>query len=195
METPPQPTQPETPHCVIPIHKPKLREYAFFFISGMVVSIPFAVFFLSLYPVESALSAAILIIVIAPLVEELAKVFPLFYRHGETERSIVTLGLLLGLGFGIVEFFQYVLVLGVPPFARLPGIIFHSASAIIASYGIAVKKPLPFYLIAVGLHLANNFLAVFGGFFSYFTALLVLITTYLLAWRYWHRARKDVIVS
>ena len=194
METP-QLAESEVPQCVIPIHKPKLREYAFFFISGMVVSIPFAVFFQSLYPVESALSATILIVVIAPVVEELAKVFPLFYRHGETERSIVTLGLLLGLGFGIVEFFQYVFIVGAPPLARLPSIIFHSSSAIIAAYGIAIKKPLPFYLVAVGLHFANNFLAVYGGLFSYFTALLILLSTYLLAWRYWNLSRKDVIVS
>ena len=32
--------------------------------------------------------------VLAPFIEELAKVFPLFYRHGETQRSLVTLGLL-----------------------------------------------------------------------------------------------------
>ena len=50
---------------------------------------------------------------IAPFIEELAKVFPLFYRHGETERSIVMLGILIGLGFGITEFVLYVAVLGV----------------------------------------------------------------------------------
>lgn len=195
METMQQPPESEAPQCIIPIHKPTLREYAFFFISGMVVSVPFAVFFQSLYPVGSALSATILIVVIAPLVEELAKVFPLFYRHGETERTIVTLGLLLGLGFGIVEFFQYVFVVGAPPLARLPGIIFHSSSAVIASYGIAVKKPVPSYLVAVGLHFSNNFLSVYRGFFSYFIALLVLLSTYLLAWRYWNLSRKNVIVN
>ena len=109
MENPPAASEP--PHCIIPIHKPKRREYLFFFISGIVVSIPFAVFFESLYPTSSVLSSAILIVVLAPIIEELAKVFPLFYRHGETERSIVTLGLLLGLGFGIAEFTQYVFCL------------------------------------------------------------------------------------
>jgi RsiW-degrading membrane proteinase PrsW (M82 family) len=88
------------------------------------VSIPFAVFFESLYPTSSVLSTAILVIVIAPFIEELAKVFPLFYRHGETERSIVTLGLLLGLGFGIAEFTQYVVLLGVPRWRGFRGLFF-----------------------------------------------------------------------
>jgi RsiW-degrading membrane proteinase PrsW (M82 family) len=193
MENPP-PTATEPPHCIIPLHKPKRREYLFFFISGIVVSIPFAVFFESLYPSSSALATSILIIVLAPLIEELAKVFPLFYRHGETERSIVTLGLLLGLGFGIAEFTQYVVLLGVPPLARVPGIVFHASSAAITAYGVAKKKPLRFYLIAVGLHFANNFLAVLSDLTSLLVGWLVLVVTYYLAWIYWHRARKDVMV-
>ena len=96
--------------CVIPIHKPSNRELAFFFASGILVSIPFAAFFESLFP--AGLSAAFLIVVLAPFIEELAKVFPLFYRHGETERSIVTLGILMGLGFGIAEFSEYVFLIG-----------------------------------------------------------------------------------
>jgi len=55
--------------------------------------------------VPTAFSVALLIVILAPFIEELAKVFPLFYRHGETERSLVTLGLLIGLGFGVAEFF------------------------------------------------------------------------------------------
>jgi len=177
---------------VIPIHKPKTREYIFFFVSGMVISIPFAAFFESLYP--TALSTVFLVIVIAPFVEELAKVFPLFYRHGETERSLVTLGLLIGLGFGIIELVEYVVVGGVPFVIRLPGLIFHSSSATITAYGVAKKNPLPYYLIAVALHMANNFFALQADVFSFFVELLVLIIVYLLAWRYWHMARNDVVV-
>ena len=140
------------------------------------------------------LSAAILIVVLAPFIEELAKVFPLFYRHGETQRSLVTLGLLIGLGFGIAEFVQYVAFVGVSPVARIPGIIFHASSTVITAYGVAKKNPLPYYLIAVGLHVANNFFAIVGDFLSVLIALLVLITTYMLAWRYWHKAKPDVIV-
>ncbi|MFA7397279.1 MAG: hypothetical protein WC046_02215 [Candidatus Bathyarchaeia archaeon] len=187
-------TKRETKQCIIPIHKPNLREYAFFFVSGIVVSIPFAAFFESIYPTETAFATIILIVVLAPIIEELAKIFPLFYRHGETQRSIVTLGLLLGLGFGIAEFFQYVVFVGVPPIARVPGIIFHASSSIVVAYGIAKKNPIPYYLIAVALHSANNFLAVTGGFYGLLLALLVLISTYWLAWRYWRRARPDVIV-
>jgi RsiW-degrading membrane proteinase PrsW (M82 family) len=189
MENPPPS---EAPRCVIPLHKPSRREYIFFFASGIVVSVPFASLFETLYPTE--FSVAFLIIVIAPFIEELAKVFPLFYRHGETERSLVTLGLFIGLGFGIAELVEYVAIGGVPIIVRLPGIIFHASSATITAYGVAKKNPLPYYLIAVGLHVANNFFALTGDIFSVFAELLILIVVYLLAWRYWHMARKDVIV-
>ena len=42
---------PEQRQCVIPIHKPKRREYIFFFASGILVSIPFASFFEGLYSI------------------------------------------------------------------------------------------------------------------------------------------------
>ncbi len=186
METPPP------PQCVIPLHKPSWKELAFFFASGILFSLPFAVFFESLYP--TAASTALLIVILAPFIEELAKVFPLFYRHGETERSLVTLGLLIGLGFGIAEFFEYVVLIGVPPIVRFPGIIFHASSATITAYGIAKKNPLPYYMLAVVLHVGNNFFAVAADFFSLFAELLILIMVYLLAWRYYHMASKEVIV-
>src|SRR5512144_1602018 len=113
METEPLPP----PQCVIPIHKPKFRELAFFFASGILVSIPFAFFFSQFY---TLLPEALAIVFLAPFIEELAKVFPLFYRHGETERTYVVLGILIGLGFGISEFVLYVGFLGVPFFARIP---------------------------------------------------------------------------
>jgi RsiW-degrading membrane proteinase PrsW (M82 family) len=182
----------EKKQCVIPIHKPKLREYIFFFASGIIVSIPFAVFYEGLFP--TAVSAVVLIVIGAPFIEELAKVFPLFYRHGETERSLVSIGLLIGLGFGIAELVQYVALQGVPVFVRIPGVIFHASSAIITAYGVAKKKPLLYYLIAVLLHAANNYLAVTADFFSLAAELLILIVTYLLAWRFWHQASKDKIV-
>ena len=178
--------------CVIPIHKPSNRELAFFFASGILVSIPFAAFFESLFP--AGLSASFLIVVLAPFIEELAKVFPLFYRHGETERSIVTLGILMGLGFGIAEFFEYVFLIGVPPIVRIPGIVFHASSAGITAYGISKKNPLPFYLIAVLLHVANNFFALTGNIFSVFAELLVLILVYMLAYRYYQRSSKEKMV-
>jgi hypothetical protein len=104
------------------------------------------------------------------------------------------LGLLIGLGFGVAEFFEYVFLVGVPPVARIPGIVFHASSATITAYGIAKKNPLPYYLVAVSLHIVNNFFALTGDFIGVFAELLVLITVYLLAWRFYRQASKDKIV-
>jgi RsiW-degrading membrane proteinase PrsW (M82 family) len=178
--------------CVIPLHKPSLRELIFFFSCGILVSIPFALFFSNLYPFFPAVLA---VIFVAPFVEELAKVFPLFYRHGETERSLVTLGVLIGLGFGISEFFLYVFILDVPWIVRIPGVIFHASSAAITAYGIAKKKPLPYYLVSVLLHAANNFFAVeAAATIGVLAELLILITVYLLAWQFYHKASNEKMV-
>ncbi len=177
--------------CVIPIHKPSYRELIFFFASGILVSIPFTLFFSNLY---SFFPAALTVIVLAPIIEEIAKVFPLFYRHGETERSIVTLGILIGLGFGISELVLYVYS-GVPVLDRIPGVIFHASSAAITAFGIAKKNPMPYYIIAVLLHLTNNFFALESvPPFGLFAELIVLIVAYLLAWRFYHQSSKDKIV-
>jgi RsiW-degrading membrane proteinase PrsW (M82 family) len=183
----------ETPRqCVIPIHKPNRRELIFFFASGMLVSIPFAIFFESLVPAE--LPAALLVVVLAPFVEELAKVFPLFYRHGETERSLVTLGLLTGLGFGAAEFIEYVFLTGAPVIGSIPHLIFHASSATITGYGIAKKNPLPYFLIAVSLHIANNFFVFSTNIIGIFVQVLVLVIVYLLAWYFYHKASKEKLV-
>jgi RsiW-degrading membrane proteinase PrsW (M82 family) len=185
-------TDKETPYCVIPLHKPSLKEYAFFFLSGIVVSIPFALFFEQL---SAIVPVVISIVLLAPIIEELAKVFPLFYRHGETERSIVTLGLLLGLGFGITEFFLYVFIGGVPFIVRIPGIVFHASSAVIVAYGIAKKNPWPYYGIAVLLHVANNFFAEVTSLgFGLVLELFILVVTYFLAWHFYRETSKEKIV-
>jgi RsiW-degrading membrane proteinase PrsW (M82 family) len=178
--------------CVIPLHKPSLKELIFFFSSGILVSIPFALFFSNFYPL---FPAALAVILVAPFVEELAKVFPLFYRHGETERSLVTLGILIGLGFGISEFFLYVFILDVPLIVRIPGLIFHASSAAVTAYGIAKKKPLPYYLTSVLLHAANNFFAVESvTSIGILAELIILITVYLLAWHFYHKASAEKMV-
>jgi RsiW-degrading membrane proteinase PrsW (M82 family) len=179
--------------CVIPVHHPTLREFIFFFSCGFLVSIPFTLFFAQIYPY---LPSLLVVAVLAPFIEELAKVFPLFYRHGETERSIVTLGLLIGLGFGIAEFVLYVFVLGVDPVVRVGGLIFHASSAAITSYGIAKKNVLPYYLLAVSLHGINNFFAAISvSFLAGGVGLLVLLVVFWMAWRVWHRASRDRVVS
>jgi RsiW-degrading membrane proteinase PrsW (M82 family) len=70
----------------IPLHKPSRKELIFFFASGILVSIPIASFFEGFYPTQ--FSAVLLIVILAPFIEEIAKVFPLFYRHGETENPM-----------------------------------------------------------------------------------------------------------
>jgi RsiW-degrading membrane proteinase PrsW (M82 family) len=177
--------------CVIPIHKPSSRELAFFFASGILVSVPMALFFSNVYPYVPIIVSTALF---APFVEELAKVFPLFYRHGETERSIVTLGILTGLGFGISEFFLYVVFLDVPPIVRIPGVIFHASSASITAYGIAKKNPMPYYILSVALHAANNFFAVTSLGLGVLVELLVVIVAYLSAWYFYHQASPEKIV-
>jgi len=178
--------------CVIPLHKPSNRELIFFFLSGILVSIPNALFFSNFYPI---FPGAVAVILIAPFVEEFAKVLPLFYRHGETERSLVTLGVLIGLGFGISEFVLYVFILDVPWFVRIPGVIFHASSAAITAYGIAKKKPLSYYLTSVFLHATNNFFAVVAPVsFGVLAELLVLVTVYLLAWHFYHKASTEKMV-
>ena len=178
--------------CVIPLHKPSNRELLFFFVSGIVVSVPMAVFFESISPI--VFPAAVLTVVLAPFIEELAKVFPLFYRHGETERSIVTLGVLMGLGFGVSELIEYVVLLHVPLIVRIPAVVFHASSAAITAFGIAKKNPLPYYSISVALHATNNFFAIAAIPYGILIELLVVITAYYLAYHFYSRASKEKMV-
>jgi len=192
--------------AVIPIHKPAFKEKLFFFISGIISSIPLTLF-VNLFTnslVESLpLSYAALFsaVIFAPWIEEFAKAFPLLYRHGETERSIFILGFLVGLGFGIFEFFTYVLVLGVPFIFRLPAILFHAASTSVTAYGIATKRPTMFYLIAVALHFSNNFLAFIrssddsNALIGPWTigAYAVAFATYYLSWHLYEKTSERIV--
>lgn len=156
---------------IIPLHRPNLREKIFFFTSGVITSVPLTLF---VGTFTDSLCVALPIFyatlcstaIFAPFIEEFAKAYPLFYRHGETEKSIFTLGFLVGLGFGFSEFLLYVTVLEAPILVRLPGIFFHAASTSITAYGIATKRSVLFYLIAVILHFSNNFSALFGLYSS-----------------------------
>jgi len=191
----------ETEQATISVHKPDIKEKIFFLSSGLLMSVPFTLFFSdfsnSLCVTMPLLFAQVCAIVIfAPFIEEVAKVFPLFYRHGETERSILDLGILVGVGFGVTEFALYVFTLGAPFISRIPGVIFHASSAGITAYGIAKKKPLQFYLIAVAFHLANNLLALFSSEFAllYIPGLIVLVAAYLLAWRLYRRTSETIVL-
>ena len=128
-------------------------------------------------------------VVLAPFVEEFAKAYPLFYRHGETQRSIFTLGFLVGLGFGITEFVIYVLFLQAFILTRLFAVFFHACSTSITVYGIAAKRSLPFYFLAVFLHLANNFLAVLAPNLWFLGPPLVFLT-YFISWALYNKTTE-----
>jgi RsiW-degrading membrane proteinase PrsW (M82 family) len=171
----------------IKIHRPGLLEKLFFFLSGIVVGIPIALFFESFasnlclaIPIIASICPAV---IVAPLIEEFAKVCPLFYRHGETQRSLVMLGFLIGLGFGVAEFFIYVFLLGTPFYIRIPQVIFHASSTSITAYGIATKRTWIFYLIAVMLHFFANFFTLQLSLIWAIGLIFTYGLTYLLAWR------------
>ncbi len=187
----------EKSHVTIHIHRPSANEKMFFLVSGAIVSIPLTLFVEQFAnPFLTGLSSfditLITIAIFAPFVEEFSKVFPLFYRHGETQRSIFNLALFVGLGFGIVEFFTYVATYGtqiIPD--RIPGLLFHPASTSITAYGIATKRPLPFYLAAVSLHFANNALAVLLPAFP--SSVIVLGITLYAAWQLHDKTKEKFI--
>jgi RsiW-degrading membrane proteinase PrsW (M82 family) len=186
-----------TGHTIIKVHKPKIDELLFFLISGIVISIPFTIFFEQfadqfcfLLPLFQAQLCSIAII--APLIEEFAKAYPLFYRHGETQRSIFHLGLLTGLGFGITEFCLYIFIYNAPILIRIPGLLFHAASTSIIAYGIATRRPLSFYLLAVFLHFSYNFFTVLGNVW-YFIDTLILIFTYILSFVLYKKTKETII--
>jgi RsiW-degrading membrane proteinase PrsW (M82 family) len=187
-------------HVTIQIHKPSKNELLFFLLSGAVVSVPLTLFIeqfanpflVGLSEVDIAL---LTIAIFAPFIEEFSKIFPLFYRHGETQRSIFNLALFVGLGFGIVEFFTYVLTVGpqiIPD--RIPGLIFHPASTSISAFGIATKKPLPYYLAAVSLHFANNILAVTVPR-PFPASFIILVIAMLVSWRLYEKTKDKFIES
>jgi len=183
--------------ATIKLHKPDLKEKFFFFISGLIISVPFTFFFASyadyLTTALPALYASLLSIVIfAPLIEEFAKAYPLFYRHGETERSIFVLGLLVGLGFGIFEFLGYTLALGVSIWVRLPVVFFHAATTSVTAYGITRGRPARFYLLAVVLHLLYNLFALDDVLYL-IGSIPVLVITFSLAWVFYHRTSEKMI--
>jgi RsiW-degrading membrane proteinase PrsW (M82 family) len=188
-------TKPE--NTIVPIHKPKLQEKLFFLFSGMIVSIPLTLFINNfsdyLQPiVPSNYLVLVYVVLLAPLIEEFSKAYPLFYRHTETERSIFTLGFLVGLGFGIVEFIEYVVLLQAPILLRLPGIFFHAATTSIVAFGISRKRSFSYYLIAVALHMANNLFAT-SGWVWILGGPIVAGLAYVLSWFFYGKTQERTI--
>jgi RsiW-degrading membrane proteinase PrsW (M82 family) len=164
-------------------HKLGLEEQLFFLISGIIVSIPITIFFglfsESIYTHIPLIYASFLsLLLITPFVEEFAKAYPLFYRYSLSERSLFILALLVGFGFGLTELVIYTFAVGVPLFARVPGLFFHAASTSLVAYGIAKKKAVMFFLLAVFLHAAYNLFAIFDVLAM---IIMVSLTTYLIS--------------
>ncbi len=183
---------------VIPIHKPDLDEKVFFLISGVLASAPLTLFIdqftnslLNTLPL--ILATVISATVFAPLVEEFAKVFPLLYRHGEAQRSILILRFLVGLGFGIVEFLTYVVALDAPIPSRLPAVILHPMVTSITAYGIATKSAFWFYILAVSLHFSFNLSVLFYPFLPNLGAIAVLLLAFLLFWRFYNKTTEKFV--
>jgi RsiW-degrading membrane proteinase PrsW (M82 family) len=182
---------------VIQLHKPDASEMIFFFLCGVITSVPLTLFIdqfagYLIAGFDAFYATLISTAVFSPFIEEFSKAFPLFYRHGETERSIVNLALFVGLGFGIVELLTYVFVLGASPIDRLPGLFFHPASASVTAYGIATKRPLPFYAIAVAFHFSNNFLALTSPFPVSGSIAIVALTVFT-SWQLHNRTKERFI--
>jgi RsiW-degrading membrane proteinase PrsW (M82 family) len=187
---------------LIPHHFPTLKEKLFFFISGVVISIPFSIFIESLSSqlligLPLFFTEVVSVAILTPFIEEFAKAYPLFYRHGENQSSIFTLGFITGLGFGVTEFLVYVFLAGVPFYFRLPAVIFHAATTSIVAYGIATRRSLRFYLTAVSLHLMNNLLSVMdASIFAIMGWVALLALTYMLSWRLYlrvlHKPAKEL---
>ncbi|MBN1244327.1 PrsW family intramembrane metalloprotease [Candidatus Bathyarchaeota archaeon] len=186
---------------VIKLHKPDASEMVFFFLCGVIISVPLTLFIyqytdsllIGLNPFTIALVSRAFF---APFIEEFAKAYPLFYRHGETQRSIFNLALLVGFGFGLVELLTYVSVLGTPIIYRLPGLFFHPASTAVTAYGIATKQPVPFYLIAVFLHFANNYLALAlaDPSFQLLSSIFVVAVTVFAFWQLRNRTKEKIVI-
>ena len=186
---------------VLSVHKPDLKEKIFFLLAGLLVSVPFTIFFSdfsnSLCDFMPILFAQLCsVVLLTPFIEEFAKVFPLLYRHGENERSMMTLGVLTGLGFGITEFILYTFVLGAPLFSRLPGLIFHSASAGITTYGIIKNQPFRFYIFSVTLHSINNIVSIFSTSLPILIpiAIINLVLSYYSFWHFYNKTSEKIIV-
>jgi RsiW-degrading membrane proteinase PrsW (M82 family) len=184
--------------AVIQLHKPDASEMVFFFLCGVVISVPLTLFIyqyadtllVGLDPFTATLIART---IFAPFVEEFTKAYPLFYRHGETERSIFNIALSVGMGFAIVELATYVSAVGAPVTDRLPGLFFHPASTSITAYGIATKRPLPYYLVAVFFHFSYNYL-VLASSFGFLIALFVMAMTVFTSWQLRSRTKEKIVI-
>jgi RsiW-degrading membrane proteinase PrsW (M82 family) len=163
-------------------------ERLFFFLTGTVIGVPVSAFFESVAHLWFGhLGVAT---VVAPIVEEFAKASPVLYRYERSPRSLMILGFLSGLGFGVAEFLMYI-VMGVPPLIRLPAIGFHAAGTLIIAYGVSRRQTLKYYSLAVALHFLNNFFAALGLLWL-IGGLGATVASYIIAYRLFRRPVQPV---
>ena len=177
----------ENQSTTVPLHHPGALEMTSFLVQGLIVSVAISVFLETLardyvaVTIPGDIGYVILVTVFAPLIEEFTKIFPLLNRHAETEKSIIKLGFLSGLGFGIAEFIVYVAFFGAPISIRFPEMFFHAANTSLVAYGVAKHKFLMYYGIAVFFHFATNALT-FAGDFWLIGGLGIIALVYYLAY-------------
>jgi len=162
-------------------------EKLFFFVAGIVVGVPTAVFFEAVSHLWFTFFGVATIV--APFVEEFGKACTLFYRYERPGRILVRNGFLAGIGFGVAEFFVYVHA-GVPFLLRLPAIGFHGAGTAIVAYGIYKRKTLKYYLLTVALHFTNNLFAALGLLWI-IGGLGATVASYYLAWTFYGRSKAS----
>lgn len=185
----------------------ELGKKAFFFLSGVLISISFTLHvrkfvdpLLYKIPLFKGQGWKLLPIfrmaILTPFLEEFAKAYPIIYRRDHNERSLVTLGSLVGLGFGIAESIMYISGNKVSINVRLLPTLFHAASTAIAAYGLVKDRPIRSYLTAVTLHSLNNLFVVLArlGILRLpwvFSIYPVLLATFSIAF-YLHRKTSPI---
>jgi RsiW-degrading membrane proteinase PrsW (M82 family) len=124
-----------------------------------------------------------MVIVVAPFVEEFAKLFGLLRTSGfiDHPRSGLVLGAAVGLGFAATENMMYegsallqggvVLFLATALIRSFSSALMHGSATSMSGYGLARKKFgggswTPYYLLAVLMHGTFNLFASFGGLFE-----------------------------
>jgi RsiW-degrading membrane proteinase PrsW (M82 family) len=132
---------------------------------------------------EPTILTFLAIIVVAPFIEEFAKVLVVrnFSRYIWRPRNGLIFGAACGLGFAATENFLYestvlfeegLIAFLVLAFVRsISSSLMHAASTSVSGYGVARAKSYgvhwwPYYLIAVLMHASFNLFASLGEFFS-----------------------------
>ena len=171
-------------------YRGSFQTYSWFFLQGLIGSAFLTIIFenfasgLLLDILEPQIAKFISIVILAPLIEEYFKIYPLFRRRSGDPRTLILFGFSIGLGFGVAEFLIYVFMVNIPVLIRLPGLLFHGASTVIATMGIIKGDLAKYYTVAVIVHAAINFLAQLGTVYI-IGGLGTVLFTYVLAYKFY----------